>query len=250
MRTLLMIIISATLFWSAYWTIGAQRTKAGINTWLTEKNDTRFDIYVGDMSISGFPNRFDVTMTPLRIEVNEWGFAWRGDFLQILRLSYNKDHEIFIFPERQELKLDDIDVKISSDRMLASSILRRDGTRRIVLEAQNLSVKSEKVNLRFGNTQLAFLLSRDGSKLRLSLTSKDAQSMGGPDSLLLSANLFAKRTLVDEDLALFDVRALLFNAIRLQMEDKIIFRGREFLTFAELLAVPEMLKALAKITIN
>ena len=42
MRTLLAIVISATIFWSAYWAIGAQRTKAGTNAWLVDKNNLGF----------------------------------------------------------------------------------------------------------------------------------------------------------------------------------------------------------------
>ena len=250
MRALLVVIISATLVWSAYWAIGAQRTKARVNTWLTEKNDAGFDIHLEDVSLWGFPNRFDITMAPLRIIADEWGFAWRGAFLQILRLSYDGDHAIFIFPERHELTVADRDVKISSDRMRASSVSLRNGSRRFVLEAENLIVKNEKLDLRFGNAQLAFLLNTDQSKLRLSLTSEDSQSQDRPDSLLLLANLSSERALADEDLALFDVKALLFDGIELRLEEKTIYKDRKSLTFAELLALPEMRKALGKITMN
>ena len=247
MRSLLVIIFSATLIWSAYWTIGAQRTKAGLNTWLTEKNDAGFDIHIEDISLWGFPNRFDVTMTPVWIEADQWGFSWRGAFLQILRLSYDRDHTIFVFPERHELKLDNRDVTIFSDRMRASSVSFGSGNHRFVLEAQNLSVQSENLNYRFGNAQLAFLISKYQSELRLNITTEDAQSLYGPNSLLLSANLSSERGFVAEDLALFDVRSLLFDAIELHLEDKVIHRDPNFLTFSQLLAVPEILKALDKI---
>ena len=247
MRTLLVIIFSATLIWSAYWTLGAQRTKAGVNTWLNEKNDAGFDIHVADISLWGFPNRFDVTMTPVWIEADQWGFAWRGAFLQILRLSYDRDHAIFVFPERHELKLDDRDITIFSDRMRASSVSLGGGNRRFVLEAQNLSIQSKNLNYRFGNAQLAFLFSSDQSKLRLNITTEDDQSFYVPSSLLLSANLSSERGFVDEELALFDVRSLLFNTVELRLENKIIHQDPNSLTFSKLLAVPEVFKALDKI---
>ena len=250
MRTLLVIIILAALVWSAYWAIGAQRAKAGVKTWLTEKNDAGFDIHVEDVSIWGFPNRFDITMAPLRIQEDEWGFAWRGAFFQILRLSYDSDHAIFIFPERHELKLDDIDFKISSDRMRASSVKLEDGSHRFVLEAENLSLKNEKQDLRFVNAQLAFLLRKDQSKLQLRLMSEDTQSPGKPDSLLLLAVFSSDRALADEDLAFFDVKALSFKEIKLILNERTIYKGLISLTFAELLDMKEMRKALDEIVIN
>ena len=247
MRTLLVIVSSTTLIWSAYWTIGAQRTKAQVDTWRTEKNDEGFDIHVEEISLWGFPNRFDVTITPVWIKADQWGFAWRGAFLQILRLSYDRDHTIFVFPERHELKLDGRDITIFSDRMRASSVSLGGGNRRFILEAQNLSVQSENLNYRFGNAQLAFLLSKDQSKLRLNITAEDAQSLYGPNSLLLSANLSSERGFVDEDLALFDVRSLLFDAVVLRLEEKTIHQDPNSLTFSKLLSMPEILKALDKI---
>ena len=247
MRALLVIIFSATLIWSAYWTIGAQSTKAGIYRWLTEKNEAGFDIHVEDISLWGFPNRFDVTITPVWIEVDQWGFAWRGAFLQILRLSYDKDHTIFVFPKRHELKLYDRDITIFSDRMRASSVSLGGGNRRFVLEAQNLNVQSKNLNYRFGNVQLAFLLSKDQSKMRLNITTEDAQPLYRPNSLLLLANLSSKRGLVDEDLALFDLRSLLFDSVELRLEEKEIHQDPNLLTFSKLLALPEILKALDKI---
>ena len=247
MRALLVIIFSATLIWSAYWTIGAQSTKAGVNTWLTEKNEAGFDIHVEDISLWGFPNRFDVTITPVWIKADQWGFAWRGAFLQILRLSYDNDHTIFVFPERHELKLDERDITIFSDRMRASSVSLGGGNRRFVLEAQNLKVQSENMNYRFENVQLAFLLSKGQSKMRLNITTKDAQPLYRPNSLLLLANLSSKRGLVDEDLALFDFRSLLFDSVELRLEEKEIHQDPNLLTFSKLIALPEILKALDKI---
>ena len=247
MRTLLVIISSTTLIWSAYWTIGAQRTKAGVNRWLVEKNATGFDIHVEEISLWGFPNRFDVTMIPVWIEADQWGFSWRGPFLQVLRLSYERDHTIFIFPERHELRLDGRDITIFSDHMRASSVSFGGGNRRFVLEAQNLSVQSENLHYHFENAQLAFLFSTDQSKLRLNITTEGAQSLYGPNSLLLSANLSSKRGFLDEDLALFDVKSLLFDAVELRLEDKTIYQDPNPLTFSKLLAVPEILKALVKV---
>ena len=247
MRALLVIIFSATLIWSAYWTIGAQRTKAGFNTWLTEKNDAEFYIRVEDISLRGFPNRFDVTMNPIWIEAGQWGFSWRGAFLQILRLSYDRDHTIFVFPERHELKLDDRDITIFSDRMRGSSVSLEGGDRRLVLEAQNLSLQSENLNYRFGIAQLAFLISKDQSKLQLNITTEDAQSLYGPNRLLLSANLSSERGLAGEELALFDVRSLMFDSVELRLQDKIIHQDPNLLTFSKLLSSPEILNALDKI---
>ena len=247
MRTLLAIVISATIFWSAYWAIGAQRTKAETNAWLVDKNNSGVDIRVEDVSLWGFPNRFDVTLSPISIEVMDWGFAWRAAFLQILRLSYEKDHSVFVFPEYHHLKIAENDVEITSDQMRASSVFLKEKTHRIVLEAKELHLRGTNFDVRFENAQLALLLSTDQNKLRLTLLSGNTASFGGPQRLSLSAEFASDQLLIDQDLTIFDVRSLRFYNISLQLEDKIMFQTSDTLGFADLFAEPVLLQAMQSV---
>ncbi|MGR3453666.1 DUF2125 domain-containing protein [Pseudooceanicola sp.] len=98
MKRLLIVILVAAAAWSAYWLIGAQGLKTAFATWFDERREDGWQADYADLSVRGFPNRFDTTFTDLAIADPATGWAWEAPFFQLLALSYKPNSVIAVFP--------------------------------------------------------------------------------------------------------------------------------------------------------
>jgi len=102
MRRLIWIVAVLTALYGGYWVVGSRAALSGAEAALVQLKAEGTADYT-DVSIAGFPSRFDITVTDpaFRAEGTDWG--WRADFLQILALSYRPNHIILVLPDRQDL---------------------------------------------------------------------------------------------------------------------------------------------------
>lgn len=119
-RALLAVVVVAALGWSAYWFIGARTLDNGIEAWLAERREEGWVAEAADSTVRGFPNRFDLTLTDLRLADPETGVAWTAPFFQILALSYRPSHVIAVWPPEQAIATPFEDVTVSSDTFRGS----------------------------------------------------------------------------------------------------------------------------------
>ena len=98
MRRMLSLLILAVLIWSAFWVWGAQKNKTRLTKWILEQRAQGWVMEFETLDQLGYPNRFDITLSNPSIRTSEGAIAWQGAFLQDLRLSYNPNHAIILFP--------------------------------------------------------------------------------------------------------------------------------------------------------
>lgn len=103
MRKLITVIVVAALAWAGYWYVGMQGHKAALGSWLEDRRAEGWQVEYSDHQVRGFPNRFDTTLTDLRLTDPETGISWQAPFFQILSLSYKPNHLIAVWPNEQQI---------------------------------------------------------------------------------------------------------------------------------------------------
>ncbi len=122
MKRLLILIALAAGLWSGYWVWGAQALKSDIADWFDAR---RADGWVADyatLSVAGFPNRLDATLDAPSLADPGTGWAWQAPFFQVLRLSYDANHRIAVWPGRQMVSTPHTKYDLTSADMRASII--------------------------------------------------------------------------------------------------------------------------------
>lgn len=145
MKKLTYTVIIAALAWAGFWFWSANAYKSGIAAWFDARQNAGWIAEYDDIQVRGFPNRLDTTLAAPRLGNPENGILWETAFLQILRLSYDPSHLIFVWDDAQQLALADSNVAISSTDMRASLELQSVTDwemQRAIWVAENLVVKS------------------------------------------------------------------------------------------------------------
>ncbi|SHI62691.1 hypothetical protein SAMN05444000_102112 [Shimia gijangensis] len=139
MKRLLIVILVAAFGWSAYWFVGATGAKSGFVAWFDARQSEGWQAEVSDISVNGFPNRFDTTFSDLALADPETGVAWQSPFFQLFALSYKPNHVIAVWPHEQTLAFPDQTLQIASSDMKASLVLGADTS--LPLERANLAIE-------------------------------------------------------------------------------------------------------------
>ena len=138
MKRLLIMIVVLSLGWSAYWFVGATGTKSGFESWFAARQSEGWLAETSDISVLGFPNRFDTTFSDIALADPGTGVAWEAPFFQLFALSYRPNHLIAVWPHEQVLAFPDQRITVKSDDMKASLVV--SGTPSLPLERTNIAV--------------------------------------------------------------------------------------------------------------
>ncbi|SLN55381.1 hypothetical protein PEL8287_02966 [Roseovarius litorisediminis] len=144
MRFLLTIILAASGLWAGYWFVGSIGLKTGFESWFEARRAEGWATDYSDLSIQGFPNRFDTNLIDLSLADPETGIAWEAPFFQILALSYRPSHVIAVWPHKQLIATPLEKYDIQSDDMRASLVLA--ATTSLELERSTLTAKNFQVS--------------------------------------------------------------------------------------------------------
>ncbi len=124
-----------TISWSGYWFWGANDNLENIYTSLENPKSGSINIKYGSTSQVGFPNRYDVTVNNLSIENPNGKQIATFPFIQVIRLIYNKTHQIIIFPN--ELSIYNFNIKWENAK---ASIVKDTFEDRLIIEAKKLQI--------------------------------------------------------------------------------------------------------------
>lgn len=141
-RLLIAIVLFATL-WGGYWWVGSQGVSRGFDAWLDARRAEGWVAETSDLTVRGFPNRFDTTFTQLRLADPETGWAWEAPFFQLLALSYKPNHVIAVWPNAQTLATPYETLTVTSTKMQASAVVGASAAlplERSTLVADTLSI--------------------------------------------------------------------------------------------------------------
>jgi hypothetical protein len=122
MRALLWVVVAAAVTWGGYWFAGARALETAAQTWFRTQTDAGLVAEHSALSVSGFPNRFDLTVTDLRLANPETGYGWTAPFVQILSLSYRPWHIIAAFAKQQQVQTPWQDLSVASDKLQGSVV--------------------------------------------------------------------------------------------------------------------------------
>ncbi len=151
MRTLFFAIVVAALAYSGYWVVGSTAQRTALQAWLDQQAARGWVAEADDISVAGFPNRFDATVTDLRIADPALGWSWAAPDFQILALSYQPNHIIAAWPSKQQITSDFETVEVTSDLMRGS-----------VRFAPNTGLALEETRIELKNVEIASTLNYTG----------------------------------------------------------------------------------------
>jgi len=151
-------ILLAAIVWSSYWFWGAQNNLENIHRGLESPANGSTEIKYGLVNQVGFPNRYDVTVNNLSIENPIGKKIVTLPFIQVLRLIYNSNHKIIIFPN--SLSIYDFNIKWENAK---ASIVEDTLEDRLILEAQNLIVnEGKRLSFKAKKLQISILYEKLG----------------------------------------------------------------------------------------
>lgn len=121
MRRLVGLVLVAAVLYGGYWVVGSRATLAGAKQALAQMKADGIADYA-DVSIRGFPSRFDLTIDQPRLRSLDGWVEWAAPFAQIFALSYRPNHVIAVLPQSQTLNLGGAPLEVTSDDMRASAV--------------------------------------------------------------------------------------------------------------------------------
>lgn len=179
MRLLLTLILLAAAGWSGYWFVGAHGTEAAFEHWFDQRRDEGWAADYSDLTVQGFPNRFDATFTDLSLADPGTGLAWTAPFFQLLALSYRPNHVIAFWPQNQNIATPLGKHRLNSEDMRASLVLQPDSQlalERTTLTAKDVVITASDTPETFGVDTLSLAAERaEGTEAtyRLGLTAEE-----------------------------------------------------------------------------
>ncbi len=108
--------------YSGYWFVAANAAREGAETALAEAGARGIEVQHQGLDLTGFPSRFDLTLTEPRVSGAGW--RWQAPFAQVFALSYSPWKLISALPNTQRLEVAGQGIEIASTRMQASLFLR------------------------------------------------------------------------------------------------------------------------------
>ena len=147
MRALLVVIMIAAALWSGYWFVGSRALERGLDQWFVAQAAQGITAERADVSVQGFPNRFDLTVTEPRLADPQRGLSWQAPFVQVFAMTWKPWHLIAALPDSQTVGLPDQTVTVSSSR-LRGSLVVTPGTDltldRTTVEGDNIRLASDR----------------------------------------------------------------------------------------------------------
>ena len=119
-RWLTILIVLAGLGYSGYWWVGSTAQETALKTWMADRQGDGWVAEYADLSVQGYPNRFDTKLTDLTLADPASQWAWSAPEFQILALSYQPNHVIAVWPPSQKVSSPAETIDISSADMRAS----------------------------------------------------------------------------------------------------------------------------------
>jgi len=116
------LILTAFAGWSAFWFFGREAQLEAIQRWTAERRADGWTADYADLSIVGYPNRYDARLERLTLGEPARGWEWRAPEFKLYTLSYEPNHVIAEWPSLQTLTLAGEEIDIAAASMRASAV--------------------------------------------------------------------------------------------------------------------------------
>lgn len=122
MRLLLWLTALFAALYGGYWFMASRAFLAGAETQLARMKAEGTANY-SDVSLAGFPSRFDLTITEPRLASRDGAVSWQAAFVQLFALSYRPNRLIAVWPNEQGLTIGGRSLTLTSADLRASVAL-------------------------------------------------------------------------------------------------------------------------------
>jgi hypothetical protein len=178
MRGLIWLALGLAMLWGGYWVVGSTFVERAATQWFADQRARGLTADSGDISVSGFPSRFDLTVSnpDLADPVAGWGYS--APFVQVLSMTWKPWHVIAALPNEQSIVVMGQLVDVRSSHMLGSLRLAPTADlplREMRVEGREVSVSSDQ-GWTIGTKSLVLAVAPDATKpneLRLGLNVTD-----------------------------------------------------------------------------
>lgn len=123
MRGLLWVTLVLAALWGGWWVVGSRGVYAGAEGFFAAQAARGIEAGHDGISVSGFPNRFDLTVTAPHLADRARGIGWRAPFVQIFAMTWKPWHLIAAVPGGQVFTGPLGDVTLDGERMMGSLLL-------------------------------------------------------------------------------------------------------------------------------
>lgn len=198
MGRLIVVILVVALAWMLWWVFGATALDRTLTNWVDARRAEGWAADVADIDVAGFPNRFDTTVSQVRMTDPETGVAWSADFLQLLALAYKPHQVIAVLPNAHRLSTPIQTLDITHDQARGSIFLEPSPSLPLdrativvdaLLIASNLGWEATLDEGRFATEQIAARshAHRIGAELTGFRPPKETRALIDPTGLLPAA---------------------------------------------------------------
>ena len=119
MRRLIVIVLAAALIWMGYWAVAATLLERGLAGWLNARQAEGWVAESADITVSGFPTRFEITIDALELADPATGVAWQMPRFGIEAASARPQRITATWPAEQTIASPFERIAVLSDRMQA-----------------------------------------------------------------------------------------------------------------------------------
>ena len=145
MRVIIGLALVLGVLWGGYWGVGSTAVERGVAQWFRDQQGLTASH--DGITVSGFPSRFDLTITAPKLADPVTGWGWSAPFVQVLSMTWKPWHVIAALPADQQVQGPGQGVHITSSRMAAS--LRLSPTTdltlaEVIIEGQDVLAKSDR----------------------------------------------------------------------------------------------------------
>lgn len=100
MRAIVVATFVAAVLWAGYWFVGSRVIEARASEWFASPHG-EMTVSQNGLTLRGFPNRFDLTVTDPAIALPERGWGWSAPFAQAFMMTWKPWHIIAALPQEQ-----------------------------------------------------------------------------------------------------------------------------------------------------
>jgi hypothetical protein len=164
MRFLTILVAILAGLYGGYWFIARGAVENGVDAFLQDLARDGWAVSYSSLATTGFPSRFDTTVTDLSLTHPANGVTWATPMFQVFALSYRPTRVIAIWPERQIITLPQDRLVITADGLRASAgvnvalSLPLDA---VTVESGPMTIDSDR-GIQVGLEQLLFAFRRAG----------------------------------------------------------------------------------------
>ena len=101
MRTAFVVVLAALGLWAGYWAVGSIALDRGLSGWLEDRAAEGWLAEYSELTVEGFPSRFDTTIRDLELADPETGVAWQVPEFRIEAASARPTRITAIWPPEQ-----------------------------------------------------------------------------------------------------------------------------------------------------